>query len=396
MRKKYAGKRQILDFDDLIARLGEYALVCVPTTALMAARAFLETRGQWTSSYAKEWGENYYQSPTQEELKPILEAYAEFTEVTHNMNCNDFLLGLQDIADAVRESGCCSTINGSAGSGPVEAEEETFEDTGANYPPEFDDRAEYDTWKCGVAQLIIDLWRTDIEYLQDTDFLAVAASFVAASLLTPIPGDEVIALVGLGIALVVEGTLVAVTNAIATAIDNNEDELRCIFYNAIDAATLKGELESWFDGKLSAVQSTFVGYLVNYDVLNWVFSKVNQILPAADCSSCVCGWEVIWGSGVIETNGSQFTITAETNINGHYHVEIIKTSGCCPDNGMVSLVSWTGSPDGGFGVEEWATPCPASNRIVTRATPITGVWTARSVSILDTSDPFTATFTIVD
>jgi hypothetical protein len=315
----------------------------------------------------------------------------------NDVGCN-FNELVQAILDLQGQAGaCCETIAGSAGAGGQEAPEETFTDNGTNYPAGFTNRTEYDNWKCGVAQLIINYWKADLEYLQNTDFLAVTAAFIAAALLTPVPGDEIIALVGLGVALAIEGTLAAVTQAVYDAVNNNEDELRCIFYDAVDAATLKGALETWFDGKLTAIQATFVGYLINYDVLNWVFSKVNQILPAADCAACGCGWEVVIGVGVIETDGSQFTIQSADDGSGQQAVKVSKTNECCPANDTVSVTGWTGTPDNGFGVYQWASPCPDATRIVTRADPVTGTWQAMNVSQVEGSGtPFTMTFTITD
>jgi len=252
----------------------------------------------------------------------------------NDVGCNfsELVQAILDLHDR-QYGGCCQSIAGSAGAGSAEADAEDFEDDGANYPDGFADRGEYDIWKCGTSQLIIDLWKADLEYLESTDFLAVTAAFVAAALLTPVPGDEVIALVGVGIALVIEGVLAATTSAVANAIEDNEDELRCLIYNAVDTITLKGSLEDWFESKLTTLEATFMGYLINSDVLNWVFSKVNQILPVADCSLCEGpAFEIVYGTlsgGSLDDN---FTVAAEQRTAGcgdYYDVALLLTDGAC-------------------------------------------------------------------
>lgn len=212
------------------------------------------------------------------------------------------------------------------------------------------------------------------------------------------------AIVGAVLGVIARLTDVSIDLAgMVTEMDAKQDEFVCALFLSTDADQARSDaLQSL---TLTTLQEVLLGWILRYDVLNMLYFSNDDIPEATvdawpatvDCDLCPtdCEWQVVWGTGTILTNGSPFVITSEDKGGGVHEIQIRKTDECCPDDDTVELLSWTGSPNNGFGVYEWAA-CPARNRIVTRTTPLAASWSAMQVAQTEsTAGVFTFTFTIV-
>lgn len=325
-KRKYYDKRQVITMQNVST--GDYTeriLLCLPKFGWLVARAFLSTQGQWRSTYADTFNGVDYTIPDEATFDQIFSSI-DSTLAEDDMSC-DLRQGLDEIRDAIAAlqmvvncgstGGCCTSVGGSGGAGSVIAEPSDFEDDGENYPGGFADRAEYDAYKCAIADHIVSLIITDIKYLQELDVTEIVASVLIVTLLTPIAGDEVIALVGGILLMATEAILDVALDHIITELEDGRDELVCIIYNALDASSLYNSLVQWLTDKLNAVEVWIASKFFGIDVLNWVFGKVHQLidLDSADCSSCPVAelWAINYNLGVIDyqdETGEGLDITA--------------------------------------------------------------------------------------
>jgi hypothetical protein len=302
-RVKFYKNRQIINIELVdSSEYEERIILCIPHFAWRVARAYLSEQAQWESTYAAEYFDNGYITPDQETLDQIFSSIDEALSVD-DMSCdltaaiaelgqaiigqlgddnNDLIAAIADLAAKTGSCGSC----GSGGAGSTEAPPVDFEDNGENYPESFTDRTEYDEFKCKVAGLIIDYLLTDLRWFQNTDATAIVAAVLVTTLLTPVPGDEIVAMVG-GIAVMVaEGILDTVLDNIITQLEDDKDDLVCQLYYAIDTSTASAVLKNWAESVLDWAENHFLGWLINDDAMNWLFSRPNLLLPDRDCSEC--------------------------------------------------------------------------------------------------------------
>jgi len=291
MRKKYYDKRQIID----VSNYGEIdfeedILICIPRFAWIAARSYLSVQAQWLSSFAVEYFDNSYETPSPAQFDKIQANIARFLGEV-DMSC-DLEEGLQKIADelaALVAKQCsinlaCNT--GSGGASGVEAIAETYEDIGVDPPFGFDDYGTYEAYKCGVAQMIVDQFEADLEYIKDLALSEISILVLAGTLLSPIPGDEVGALVGAILVWISEATLDALLSEVITAIIGDGDQLVCDLFLSIDVPGAKQVFSNWGTEFLSVAARFVTSFWNGNDVINQLFQNGNFILPSSDCAGC--------------------------------------------------------------------------------------------------------------
>ena len=324
----YYDKRQIIDMLDVLPDdYTENVLVCLPRFAWWVARAFLSVQAQWGSTYAMAYHLTYYETPDPSEMD-VIQASIDEALGGDDMSC-DLLAGLNEIADAIREgteTPCGPGCGGSAGAGKGEAEPIDFSDDGENWPDTFDDREQYLTWKCRMANFIVDRLIADLETVKDIGYTEITATILAATLLTPIPLDDVALLLGVIIAYGVEEVLDAAIDDVLTALGVDRAYVVCLLFDALTATTAASTVEGWGGDVLDTVAGYLFSLMITVDGMNQLFETQNLIIAE---NTCVCDqvgvvcfdWETSgtledWfisstqGSGPFSLDNSQGGLTA--------------------------------------------------------------------------------------
>jgi len=272
----------------------ENILLCIPAFAWRVARAYLSEQAHWRTTYAVSYDDNghTYEIPSPAEMDIISEIIDKaLSEVDMSCNIVEALEGLQQTLQALVDKECpsvCGGDGGSAGAGATPQEPVDWVDTGENFPEGFESREEYDEYKCLIASHIINVIKTDIEWLQNLPVGEYIASVIIATLLTPIVGDEVIALVGGLIFLALEGTANIIYQEIIDALNDYADELRCAIYNALDASDAYNSVQTWIGDHLEGMAAWVAERFMGQDIVNWAYRNVHAIIDqySADCSDC--------------------------------------------------------------------------------------------------------------
>lgn len=365
--RKYVPTRDIISLDNLAARSGDSVIICIPASSWLIARKLLSTRGRYRTTYTLgDAGNNGYYIPASddENYKRLLEEIAVFLEAD-DMSCDivDALNNLNDTLEIVSQNVCCGANSGAGGAGLYETLPADYTDSGSNYPDDFGSRSEFDNYRCDAAEWIIRVIETDLIFLQNTDVTAITAAVLTASLLTPVPVDDVVALALLIAQLLAEATLDTALQALIDALGTHRQELRCALYNAISAADAKTSFDEWVSGKVTTVQETFLSYFINFDVLNALYEKVAAAAAiGADCSSCGSCDSVTVFKGSIDGDNT-FTTALHTESNPDRHTVLARfnydeSSGiyCGPEVTITDIRILSGTPDsvpGDSGYRMW-------------------------------------------
>lgn len=308
-----SGRRNLIDVASALAEKDNYAVVCVSRGALNIIRKLAYPRGEWNTSYAKSYTQVGYEPATDVDMDVIDEILSEFMEATE-VNCNELLDELTAIGAAITASGGQGGCGcGTTGTGADESQgtEDTGQilDLGEDTPPGFSDRQEYVDYKCDVATWIVDSHIADLAWLKTQSLVALSALFLIAAFITPIPGDEILALLVLLVALSGLGS-----NLIDYAYDamiNNYDDLVCDLFNNPNAADSESDwtatMSTAIDAEIAniairAYLKAIVGYFLTNGQLNKLYNRdaaLIPLLPTGDCDACgtPCSDHMITGSG---------------------------------------------------------------------------------------------------
>jgi hypothetical protein len=227
-----------------------------------------------------------------------------------NMACFDELAAsIEYLADKLAARECCGggivqvTGSGTGGSAPTDPDATTEEDDGSTPPTGFDTYSEYLEYKCAVATWILDFWAKDVSNAALVNWVAGLTlpeiiALLVATLLTPIPGDEVVVLAGAIVYLVTQGIIDPVLSMIGAELAAQEDDLLCALYEAADVNEARDNvrtvLEDAFSASYSAVYAAggalLIGSWLRNDNLNRLFDQDESFdYPAGDCSGCGSG-----------------------------------------------------------------------------------------------------------
>lgn len=352
--KSRTPKATLIDYNNFEQFFGNSTLLCVDLGVLLILRALVRTRGLWQSTYYQSLlPGNLYEEIEDAQFDTVDAAISKFLENSDMTTCQQLVDLIQSISGG-NSSGGCGCGSGGAGAADQPASTEVTGEPGNHTgdPPEgFVDWDDYDDYKCRVVGHILDLWITDLGWMKTANIVALGASGVAIALLIPGPFDDIIAIVGLLIALTLEGVFTSASQDMETAITNNRDDLECALYNAVDAGNASAALDAAIDAAVDATTASayapiiksVLQTMVSYYAINRLFEKFDPwdaAAPANDCSACsggvLCGdFTLLVGSlvsGSLSSGTSGFTISsAFSNSAGcnREQVQFQMPAGCC-------------------------------------------------------------------
>lgn len=351
---------------------------------------------------------------TREQFRPAYQHNFNLREVI--MSCGDN--GLQEIAQAIRalsiamtaqataSASCCG--QGSVGQGQTPVPYNPIEEGDPDTDPPPDG---FDTWeqffanKCSVATDIVTTLQADIGRMTTINLVGITLvaliPVLIGLLLTPIPGDEIAVIAGVLLGVLALGG--AMLDNISDTITAHFEELVCSLYNANSSASAETDFEEAFstawstEGYDTTPYSISAKSLINSMVGSASTNKLfelqsDRILPAGDCSGCVCEAQIDFGT---DTGG--WVIESEWFENppqSHYRVQITTVGNCCKGMTLTDITGFT--PTGYPNTDVYVSICGTDP--LTTNDPNEALdneyscieFTIRSLT------PFTATFTIQD
>lgn len=218
------------------------------------------------------------------------------------------------LADRLADKPCCGSGTpgtpggpGTGGTGTTPQEPAPPVDTEGPPPEGYDTWVEYADDVCAKATWLVNTIYDDITRMSLLQLvgasLVTMLPILAALLLDPIPGDELLALAALLIAIAAYGS--STLNQVKTSFNDAITDLICALYSANGAVAGKAAVLDVFRTQIEGdttdpVQIEYgvqlVGIMFSSDGLNKVYEKQEGIeYPAGDCSGCnECeGWNFI-------------------------------------------------------------------------------------------------------
>jgi len=244
---------------------------------------------------------------------------------------------------------CCDVSPGSAGAGrhspPFDPTDIT--NPGQGDPPDgFDSWEQYYTNKCSVATDIVNTIYADLVRMKTINLIGMTivslTPILVGLLLDPIPGDEIVVIGGILLAVVAFGE--GLLDSAADVIDNHKDEFICSLYEAPNAETATNDFvwlfsDSWTnDGNSDELvwsMGSLIRSMVGPTVTNRLFVlETTRTLPEGNCEGCQTGVEIIeirnasseyvdsgwaWGEEVafqpvVEGNGFYYSFIRLSNV----------------------------------------------------------------------------------
>lgn len=307
-RRKYAGKRQLIDVDAFLAKADDSYLMCINGGVLYALRKMAAERLMWASSWVKSRHQTYYILPGASEWNEIEELLAEFIQESEVIEmCNSALIdALEDIASAVRLSSCCGS-----GPGGQQIDDDFYFGTATPvsaptaFGPgeEFESEAAYDSHRCETANGIVN---GVVGSLNAMSVLTLAQLTAGALITGVVVGIGLLAVPPVAILLALAFTAFAFGGLVtlASEIDDNKETLVCLLYNASGAVEAYDDFKEAVEGlsvDLGFIEievgalSDLIMNLAPIDTMNALFTAVG--LPAipgdtVDCSTACESSEV--------------------------------------------------------------------------------------------------------
>lgn len=303
MDRNFVRTRVLIDYNTFLAAKGSYGLVCVDYGLLGAIRVLLRTYGLRRANWVTAYSEAGYTDVTDAEMDIIDAAIGEFMEETNDMStCNDFVSALQDIANAIAsQQGCGCGAGGAGSTDPPPSTEQPGQPGnpggGDSVPEGFASYAEYNAYKCDVAEWIVQQVETDLLWWGSASWTTLALTAFIAAMVTPIPGDEVVILLGWLVSLAIQGVATAGVVAMQDAVDNNRDDFVCALYSGGNAEESKTQvdsvIDSAIDGETSALYAPLLKSILetmfNQDNINRLYDKWVEKIPTLPTGTCDCG-----------------------------------------------------------------------------------------------------------
>ncbi|MEE9365784.1 MAG: hypothetical protein V3W44_03760, partial [Dehalococcoidales bacterium] len=232
------GKRAVVDYDNFVSQSAQDHVICINGGVLAVVRKLIRERGFWRTTYAVSRSASGYTIPNDSEFVVIERKLAEFLEGTNEVEmCNQTLIdALSSIATASAAGGGCGCGSGDAGSENPEPSSQQVDPPGTpggTVPPGFDDLAEYETYKCDVANWIVDQMRADVVWWSNASISTMTLAIFIGLMLLPVPGARVVALLAAVVGL--SGLGASVFVEFLQAIDDGRDDIVCALYNAENA-----------------------------------------------------------------------------------------------------------------------------------------------------------------
>jgi hypothetical protein len=294
-------------------------------------------------------------------------AFASLVDWKLSMStCADLTAVLESLAEQLSGTSASSCGCGSGGAGGTDAPQSTT-DTGDIFnptgpPPDgFATWEEYQDYKCDVATWIVDQALADVQWLQTVNLVGLAAAGLAGGLLTPIPGDEIVALVAfLGATLVALSYETVVLQEWEDTLQDARDDLICALYSSNDSSAAQANYTDVRNTEIDTqtadpVAQQLIRLLADFWQPNGNFNKLfekdeylNLTGITGDCSGCVECAEYFVLRG-INTGGFNWDAEFEP-ANSLYYVDFFVnnedatyTGECGPEQTIEisNLVGWT-------------------------------------------------------
>lgn len=216
-------------------------------------------------------------------------------------------------------SGVCGCGSGGAGSeeppdSPIEPGPPGQQQ--GDPPPGFDTWADYEDYKCAIATWIVESIQTDLAWYETINIVTIALSSVIGALITPIPFDDVAAIIGLMLTLSLEGVFLTAVQDIGAAVAADFDDFVCALYQAPNAEEAKANWDEQVDTSIDAQTGAFYAFvekgilaaMVSNAAINKLFDEdiaLRNTIEPGDCSGCVpCPQAWVWGSGDLQNGGT--------------------------------------------------------------------------------------------
>lgn len=315
--RRYVKTRVLIDYDHFNDNLANGVLVCTNQGVLNVIRMLIRSYGLRRANWVTEHTPGGYIGVNESEFDNIHAAISEFLGDTDNMGfCEELTASFENLALSFR-AGCCD--DGSFGAGKAEPPASQNQDDEEDFPPGFDTYDEYRTYKCEIANRIIQGIQTDIDWIEDGTLLTLTFTILVTTLLTPIPGDEILALVGFVVALLLQGVLAATAAAVSSEIDDSRQLLVCLLYDAADAEEAKEVITDFMAAVLSTTQAALFGSLWGFTSVNALFTK-DVLLESSPlggevvCTTCGSECELCISTNDDEAGNGIFTVVDEDTV----------------------------------------------------------------------------------
>lgn len=328
--RKYYRTRQLIDYNEVVSRSGQKAILCVDSSILPILRKLVSTRGLWRTSYFTARNDDTYIIPSPAEFSAIDNTIGEFlAEGINDMSC-DIVDAIRELKSVVAASACCSSTTYNSATGRWGGEGLTAPTTFGGTNDEFATEQDWLDHRCSAANSIVDgliASCNNLAAFNTLQSLLGVGVLVAVPFMSAPPAGFFIAL---GVALGASFGLAALGVALANEIADNRAEYVCAIYSsdlAVDAYDNLAELVE------SAVVSLGFGAVgldelvalvmgfVSVDVLNQVYTNVGLPAPMAPVDCLTCPRDCLanlsslehyytYGDFDLSVNGSVVTVSA--------------------------------------------------------------------------------------
>lgn len=310
--RKRLGSRSVYDANDLFLEsdIKECVAWFLPKWAYYVARSFLFDYGQRMTSFSLDYSSGLYLIPDSTQKNEIDLVISE--ALGGDIVCvQDIVNALQGVSAAIMfdcETGGCEDV-GSGGAGQKEAVPTPNIDNGVDDPTGggYQDYSEYKDNKCGWANKIVDDILADMVKVGASTTLTWVASLLTLAFVTPIPFDDIFAIVGIGLSFVIGGIILAFSQVIITEISDNRDAFVCTLYEAESATEAREDFLA--ESTLSVLHNTFLGSWLRFDSLNRLFTKQAVVDAVAPCGCGGCDITILAGQ-LVSVVGDTYTITS--------------------------------------------------------------------------------------
>ncbi|HEU0068375.1 MAG TPA: hypothetical protein VFQ26_03840, partial [Nitrospiraceae bacterium] len=218
---------------------------------------------------------------------------------TTNGVLEGILAALQNIANGSGDCGCGSG-SGGAGSAPVPIDP-WLPTEGQPYPPEFESQEEFNGYKCFAAAKTVEQLIEDIQTISAIQLvgltIATMAPLIVASILTPVPFDDVLTVAA---TILIGGLELTALYQFSSDIFDVKDDLICELFNTSNAEDAFDTLIAYlndvnnsasYSSLLKLAVAEFIDAFVQPDLTNRIYQERSTWQLEHDCSGC---FGLIW------------------------------------------------------------------------------------------------------
>lgn len=365
-------KRVTFNYDQLaLYSETDIGLFCLSDRDLSMILSCLRV-AMWSARWYGDDGKRLRETGRQADLEIAITYTERLIDRLMTDSCNDLaqtfdnlITALQQISSPSAGCGC-----GSAGAGSTDVGGSVSDWGDINDPPDpdtppdgFDTWTEYRTYKCDVATQILNNLISDIQWFKSVDLVSMTLVGLALGLLTPVPGDEMFAL--LTVLIAISGLGAALLDDAEDSLTNHYDDLLCALYQANNASqaetdfkdTLHDAIDTEADNIANAAYLKLMfDLMTNFISINRLFDRDllgEGSLPTGDCSDCGVPqwWDCL--NGTVVEYGESYVEVEAVAVGADYLASI----GChtSPKDFTVDWVSGT-----------WSTPASGPTFVTAR------------------------------